>query len=255
VSNPKVFLFWDNSNIFISAKNVAQNKEGVIAKSSVRIHFANLFRLAVAGRSVGRAIVVGSIPPEQREVWDRMQQDIDVKPELYERGGVSGTEQGIDQCLQTHMLRAYADYEDDPQIAVLLSGDGAGYDVGTGFHADLERMHRNGWGIELIAWDVSCRRELKKWVTNVGQFICLEDYYESVTFLEGLRIAIRPSLRSRRKAVVGISRIEAERQKAAREFADYKNESDADRKKKEMHRKREKRRNELHEKKRKRKKH
>jgi hypothetical protein len=79
-----------------------------------------------------------------------------IVPELYERGGLSGGEQGLDQCLQVHMLRAISDNA-DPHVAVLLTGDGAGYDDGVGFHADTERMHAAGWAIEVLSWEHSCR--------------------------------------------------------------------------------------------------
>ena len=41
------------------------------------------------------------------------------------------------------MLRAVSDHR-DPQIAVLMTGDGAGYDDGVGFHADMAQMHAAG---------------------------------------------------------------------------------------------------------------
>ena len=58
MSDPKVYVFWDNSNIFISAKEVA--REAGFDTLSVRIHFENLFHLAHAGRTVGKALAVGS---------------------------------------------------------------------------------------------------------------------------------------------------------------------------------------------------
>ena len=84
------------------------------------------------------------------------------------------------------MLRAISDHR-DPQVAVLMTGDGAGYDDGVGFHADMERMHAAGWGIEVVSWRAHCRRALRDWATANGVFISLDDYYESVTFLEGGR--------------------------------------------------------------------
>lgn len=36
-----VFIYWDNSNIFISAKETAVDREGGDARSRVRIHFRN----------------------------------------------------------------------------------------------------------------------------------------------------------------------------------------------------------------------
>ena len=195
---PKVYLFWDNSNIFHSAQNVAATKEGHSARFSVRISFEGIYRLAVGHRNIAKAVAVGSIPPDQQQLWDRLKHDTKVDIELYERGNFSQTEQGVDQCLQTHMLRALADEADTPQIAILLTGDGKGYDEGIGFYADLERMHKKGWGIEVISWDVSCKRVLKEWAQNNGIFVRLEDYYDSVTFLEGTRPAAPLNLTKRK---------------------------------------------------------
>jgi len=188
MTTPKVHLFIDNSNIFISAKDEAQKLEGRPARSQIRLHFEHLIEIAVAGRNLGKVCVVGSIPPEQKAVWDRLEQVTGVRPELYERGEFTGGEQGLDQCLQVHMLRAISDH-DDPQIVVLMTGDGAGYDDGVGFHADMERMHEAGWAVEVISWRGHCRRALREWSTANGVFVALDDHYESVTFLEGSRLA------------------------------------------------------------------
>jgi NYN domain len=187
MTTPKVHLFIDNSNIFISAKDEAQKREGRPARSQVRLQFEHLVELAVAGRELGNVCVVGSIPPEQRAVWDRLEAVTGVRPELFERGELTGGEQGLDQCLQVHMLRAISDH-DEPQIVVLMTGDGAGYDDGVGFHADMERMHAAGWGVEVISWGSHCRRALREWATTNGIFVALDDHYEAVTFLEGVRV-------------------------------------------------------------------
>ena len=192
----RVFLFVDNSNIFISAKDEAFRREGRAAKDQVRLQFDRLLQLALANRPLANAFVVGSIPPEQRHVWQRLEADTGVRPELYERGQISGEEQGLDQCLQVHMLRAISDNQ-EPQIAVLMTGDGAGYDNGVGFHADMARMHAAGWGIEVVSWLKSCRNSLRDWATANGVFIPLDDHYESVTFLEGGRRSTLIDLSSR----------------------------------------------------------
>lgn len=185
-----VHLFIDNSNIFISAKDEAQRREGRSARSQVRLQFEHLVELAVAGRTLGNVCVVGSIPPEQAAVWQRLEQVTGIKPELYERGKLTGGEQGLDQCLQVQMLRAISDHA-DPQIVVLMTGDGAGYDDGVGFHADMERMHEAGWGVEVISWSRHCRRGLRDWASANGVFVPLDDHYDAVTFLEGAR-QVRP---------------------------------------------------------------
>ena len=133
-----VFVYWDNSNIFISAQQVAAEREGDSARYRVRLQFRQLLELARAGREIEHAIAVGSIPPELRHVWNRLENE-GVTVHLLERGALQGREQGVDQWLQTAMLRDAFDYNGNPGIAVLLTGDGSGFADGVGFHADMQR--------------------------------------------------------------------------------------------------------------------
>ncbi len=178
----RVFIYWDNSNLFIGARALASEREGADARYRVRLHFANLLRLAHADRPVERALAVGSVPPELRAVWNRLEGH-GVEVELFERGEASGREQGVDQALQTRMLRDLVDYNGNPGIVVLLTGDGAGFYDGVGFHADIERMHVRGWQVEILSWEDSCSRRMRSWVEENGLFISLDDYYDSITFL------------------------------------------------------------------------
>ena len=167
----RVFIYWDNSNIFISTQQVAIEREGESARYRMRIHFQNLLKLARADRPIEHAIAVGSIPPELRHVWNRMENE-----------GV--TVQLLERALQTAMLRDAFDYNGNPGIAVMLTGDGSGFDDGVGFHADLERMRRRGWRVEVLSWRHSCNRAMRRWAEQNGTFVALDDYYQSVTFLE-----------------------------------------------------------------------
>jgi hypothetical protein len=193
------YIFWDNSNIYLSAQRAAAEREGPVDSKSVRIQFDNLFKLARAGRQVGKAYCVGSVPPELRAVWDTLSTQTGIIPELYERGKESGKEQGVDQCLQVWMLRTLVDIR-PPEVAVLLTGDGAGYADGAGFHADLQRMHKLGWGIEVLSWDIACKKALREWATKTGVYIPLEDHYESLTFIQGGRQSKPVNLTRRAKA-------------------------------------------------------
>ena len=178
-----VFIYWDNSNIFISAQQVAAEREGPDAYYRVRIYFRNLLTLARASRPVEHAFAVGSIPPELRHVWNRLE-DEGVRVQLFERGAMHGREQAVDHALQTAMLRDGYDYNGNPGIAVLLTGDGAGFYDGLGFHADLERMHSRGWEVEVLSWRHSCYTRMREWAEQNGRFVALDDHYESITFLE-----------------------------------------------------------------------
>ncbi len=87
--------------------------------------------------------------------------------------------------------------EPEPQIAVLLTGDGKGFYDGVGFHADLERMHKRGWGIEVLSWDDTCAGALKRWASEVGCFIRLDDFIPSIVFEQGLTHARPLNMKSR----------------------------------------------------------
>ena len=117
----KVFIYWDNSNIFHEAQRLAmENNSGPDARYRVRIDFANMFRLAHADRPVERAIAAGSVPPEMRQLWNRLEnQGIEVR--LFNRVRADSGEQQIpDTVLQLQMLRDALRHNGDPGIVVLL---------------------------------------------------------------------------------------------------------------------------------------
>ena len=180
----KVFIYWDNSNIFIGARAVAEELEGVQARHRVRISFKAMMRLAQADRAMEKAIAAGSVPPEMRAFWNRLSAQ-GVQIELFDRGAIErGEQQTPDRVLQLQMLRDFADYNGDPGIVVLLTGDDQGFYDGAGFHADLERMHRRGWRVEVLSWANSCNQRMRQWVEEHGVFVPLDDFYNAVTFLK-----------------------------------------------------------------------
>ena len=180
----RVFIYWDNSNILIGARAVAEEREGMDTRHRVRISFKAMMRLAHAGRPVEKAIAAGSVPPELRALWNSLSAE-GVAIELFDRGAIDrGEQQTPDRVLQLQMLRDFADYDGDPGIVVLLTGDGQGFYDGAGFHADLERMHRRGWRVEVLSWANSCNQRMRQWVEGHGVFVPLDDFYEAVTFLK-----------------------------------------------------------------------
>ena len=184
----KVFIYWDNSNIFLEAQRLAEERnEGPNARFRIRIHFDNILRLAHADRPVERAIAAGSVPPEMRQLWNRMERN-GVTVQLFDRGNQERSEQDMpDRLLQLRMLEDALDYNGDPGVVVLLTGDGAGYLEGAGFHSTLERMHKREWGVEILSWGRSCNQRMRRWAEENGLFIALDDFYDSITFMEPSR--------------------------------------------------------------------
>lgn len=184
----EVCIFWDNSNIFIPAQDVARERDGPIVGRDLRIQFDALYELARAGRRIVAGVCVGSLPPELQDLWAKLR-SVGVELELFERGRDSGREQAVDQALQVHMLRALADR--DPAVAVLLTGDGAGHYDGRGYFADLQRMRKRGWQIEVLSWRAACHQRLRRWAEENGRFIPLDDFYPYITFVKGIRNSLK----------------------------------------------------------------
>lgn len=184
----KVFVYWDNSNIFHEAQRFAEEFDGGReARFRVRIHFDNLFRLAHGDRPVEKALAAGSVPPEVKQLWNRLESR-GVQVSLYDRGSRERSEQGVpDKFLQLSMLEDALDYNGDPGIVALLTGDGAGYPEGSGCHRTLERMHKRGWRIEILSWAHATNQRMRRWADEHGRFIALDDFYSAITFLEPSR--------------------------------------------------------------------
>ncbi len=186
VSMKKVYIYWDNSNIFIEAQRLAEKQNGTPdARDRVRINFENLLNLARADRKIGRVIVAGSVVlPAMRQLWNRIE-ETGAKVERFERMESRHGEQEVpDRILQLRMMENGVDNIETPGIVVLLTGDGAGYSQGSGFHRTLERLHKIGWQVEVLSWDHSCKRQMREWAKQNGIFIALDDFYNSITFLE-----------------------------------------------------------------------
>ena len=183
-----VFIYWDNSNISYEAQRLAgEREESPGARYLVRINFDAMLRLARAGREVRHAVAVGSIPPEMRHLWNRLENS-GVEVKLFDRGGPERGEQDMpDRLLQLRMLEDALDHNGDPGIAVLLTGDGAGYFEGAGFHSTLERMHKRGWRVEILSWAHACNQRMRHWAEENGVFVALDDFYAAVTFVEPSR--------------------------------------------------------------------
>lgn len=193
----RVHIIWDNSNIFISGRSVGDKLEQ--KTPSFRIHFESIIDLAANNRPVEQVFCVGSIPPPTDSVWGHIERKTGKRPELYERGAASGTEQAVDQALQVRMLRLGYDFQ-PPETLVLMSGDGRGFEKGEGFFADAVRMHKHGWNVEILAWKDHCKTSMREWAEHNAVFVDLTEFYGSVTFTELRRV--KPlSLEKRNKPV------------------------------------------------------
>lgn len=179
----KVHIFWDNSNIhYVGLNQIVKTMEPEADTKLFRTYFKGLMQLALNGRQPGKLYLAGSVPPKGDELWGHIKsQGIEV--ELLKRTS-DNKENANDVSIQASMLRTMMDNLGSGDTFVILTGDGARGVLGEGFLADLERAHKAGFKVELVAWEASCNRYLKDFAQKNGAFLPLEDHYFEVTFIE-----------------------------------------------------------------------
>ena len=150
-----VHIFRDNSNLFARARATCDDN-GVGKQPGhrweLRLQFKALFDFAAAGRTVEKAVAVGSVPPELHQIWSSLG-SVGLIVDLQERGAESGKEQGVDAGLRLEMMTSVLD-RDVPAVAVLLTGDG-------GFREFADRMIAKQWGVEVLSFSNGLSRNLR----------------------------------------------------------------------------------------------
>jgi len=101
VNNSFANYYVDNSNIFHEGQRMAERKGE--SRNDFRIYFRNFVLLALRGRTLKEVVWGGSIPPENDEVWNYLQ-DMGIKPDLIPRSE-SGENETVDHQIQLKMHR------------------------------------------------------------------------------------------------------------------------------------------------------
>lgn len=175
-------IFWDQSNIFHCAQDTCDDfgkGEEPGHRFDLRLNFQAIYNFASLGRTVEKAIAVGSVPPDLQALWQQLER-AGVQVELQERGEQSGREQAVDEAIQLHMLRSLVDRISSPAVAVVLTGDG-------GFKDDIDRLLDHGWGVEVISFSCGFNPILRTIGTGHGgrgKYVALDPWYRQLTYLQ-----------------------------------------------------------------------
>ena len=185
MSDPEYVNFYvDNSNIFHAGQNLAITKGE--ERGGFRIYFRNFFQLAMAGRALKEVVWGGSVPPENDDVW-RYLKELGANPDLIPRSD-TGENETVDHLVQLKMHRHVRKYRSSPGIIVLATGDGSGFYREDGFLYDVKGFLEDGWKIEIMSWEHSCHKELKRFAEKYGKFVRLDDHYEAISFIKDGRV-------------------------------------------------------------------
>lgn len=179
-----VHLFWDQSNVFARMQDTCDDRQGGGLEPGhrldARISFPQLYEFAVCGREVEKAVAIGSVPPDLVALWERLGK-VGLIVDVQERGAQSGKEVAVDEALQLEMMNSVVD-RDQPAVAVLLTGDGD-------FRPYLDRMLRNGWGVEVLSFSKGFSTRLQQIARGSGgrgKYVRLDPWYKQLTYLQEL---------------------------------------------------------------------
>lgn len=179
-----VHIFWDNSNLFHRLQDTCDDAKGGGLEPGhrldVRLNFKATLEFARAGRTVEKAVAVGSIPPDLKVLWQRLGR-VGVIVDLQERGADTGKEIAVDEALKLEMANSALD-RDQPAVAVLLSGDGD-------FRDTLDRMLKKGWGVEVLSFSKGFSGRLRQIAHGTygrGKYVKLDDWYYQLSYRQEL---------------------------------------------------------------------
>ena len=188
VPSQHVWIFADNSNIWIEAMKHASRTKGFITKQDhrVRIDIGLLADAVAEGREVVQATLYGSEPPKVDTVWKKMS-DKNWRVKTYTKSHITGKEKEVDAGLVTDVTEVACDTP--PHLRgtiIIISGD---RDI---CPAVQQTLTRNGgkytWRIEIHVWKHA--RTLLDRLEGFekkypGRVICnlLDNHMQNVTFL------------------------------------------------------------------------
>ena len=165
---PECVILVDNSNVFIEGGKLSARRKGVHAATgehrapvdpSWRIDFATLLLELAKGRPIREAILVGSRPPPNDNVWE-MAARSGFKVTVHDRD-MHGKEKAVDTDLVAQGAEIICD---SPGAGVLIVASGD-----RDFIPLVRLAHRRKWNVEMAAFEsaFSSHGEMATEVDNV----------------------------------------------------------------------------------------
>lgn len=156
-----VYVFVDNSNVWIEGKKASGQKKGIPSNYRYRIEYGQLLQHVLDGRTLAAVPkLYGSEPPPNDSVWKIIRsQGFDVR--VFKRN-IFNREKGVDMRMGLDISRLVLTAK-QPATVVMVAGD-------ADFVPVVDDVHDAGWKIEAWYWS-NCAGDLKKAV----------DRFESLT--------------------------------------------------------------------------
>ena len=167
----KVYVFVDNSNVWIEGKKMSgrQCKPPVKSNYRYRVEYGKLLQHVLDGRELAAVPrLYGSEPPPNDSAWNIIRsKGFDVK--VFKRN-IFNKEKGVDMRMGLDIVRLLLT-EKKPATVVMIAGD-------ADFVQVVDDAHAAGWKIEAWYW-ANCATDLKK---AVDRFESLNPVLHTIGF-------------------------------------------------------------------------
>lgn len=142
----KVFVFVDNSNIWIEGKKAVSSFEfpGLKTNDSIRIEYGKLVETVVGKRTLGQpSVVFGSRPPENDSLWRSIREN-NCSVVLQDRNS-RNKEKAVDVSISSSVTETIILHRDNPGTLVLVTGD-------SDFEPLIGTALKYKWNVEVWFW-------------------------------------------------------------------------------------------------------
>jgi len=144
-----LYFFLDFSNIAIGAKDIAtQHGDSLFESKRLRLHAEHVKEFVTADRIFRRGFAAAGLNGRVDALARNFEQ-LDIEFQAYERGCVTGREQGIDAIIQGEM-RKLLPSRVERGVVVLATGDGNGHSNDRGFLPTLQDLYAERFSIEVM---------------------------------------------------------------------------------------------------------
>lgn len=178
VDEPGVWIYVDDSNIWIEAKKLASkvNRLKSTEDHRVRIEIGKLTDIVAKDRPVAQGFLYGSEPPAIDKVWKKIREHgWNVDP--LKKSRMTGKEKMLDTKLVADVTeRACTTPEEQRSTIILITGDA---DV---IPAMEKVMKYKGWSLEVYMWKHALSSDIKKMTGDSVKVFPLDDYLKDATF-------------------------------------------------------------------------
>ncbi len=174
-TSTRVYLFIDDSNIFIEGQRTASNRQpmNATARATFRIDFGRLLQWIAERRTITDVYLVGSRPPEADSFWKVLPAK-GIRAHIFDRQ--AGREKGVDHDLVAEMVEASVLEKKDDAVIALVAGDGD-------YRSTLDRLNNKGWQLEVYFWSSGCSPLIR----NTRWYVNLDPHFREFCYFERLR--------------------------------------------------------------------